>query len=920
MRDWREAVRTRIRELGFDPDAHSAFIEELAQHLEDRYAAALASGMTPADARAAALTELDGSQRLAAELRVRRLPPPLPLPVASRRSWLASVWQDVKYSARTLRRSPAFTVAAALTIALSTGPTIAALGVANWLFFRPVPGVHDPDRLGHVWFGRWSDGNTSFSPSRPSYAHIDEIRSALTTIDDLAGFQRSTSLNLSFDEGAPRVVEAQSVTANYFDVLGVRMAEGRGFRAEEDRNPGGATVVVLSAALARTLFPGGPAAGRTVRLNNQVFDVIGVAASGFEGTLTGDRPMLWFTGRTIPRLNHTPPERWALGSDSGPFYEFTIRLRPGATFEQADGELHTATARLVQAGRKETAKYETVGPTLYPGIGLDPFARTNMKPFARLLVAVPFVFVLLAAANLVNLFMFRGARRLHEAALRRSLGASAARLVQLHVVEALLVSIAGATLGLAIVAAAQGWLSGLILPGIGILEIAIDWRLFAATVTLAIGIGVLLGTAPARLATRRSLTASLAANARTSTGSGGRFRTGLAVAQLALSLTLLVGGLLFVQTMRNLNGVELGVTIDRVSAYGFSLHAQAYDATRTREFYRQLVERLRLTPGIDAVSASTGLPLQSNSYFRVLTPEVAALEGKSNREIFDLALRSLHNNVSPEYFRVFGMRFLSGRTFSDAEGYTPGVPPGVIISESLALQLFKTAQAAGRLVSFPGQGSVARHEAPVIGVVNDVLWRGPQQPAEYMVYRPFGDLSLNANLTVSSTLPAAEVTRLVREAAATLDSTVPPQFQRSMQQIFDRRVAQQLIFAWVLGILAALGFILAAIGIYGLVSQAVVERVREFGIRLAIGAQRGDVARLVLRQAIVISAIGVPVGLVIAGWSSQFLSAQLFGVTPLAGGIYALATAVLMLAVFVAIIRPTLRAVRVNPVDVMRVD
>jgi predicted permease len=922
MSEWSETVRAELRDRGIDPTIDPPFVEELAQHLEDRYQASLAAGLDPFAARAAALQELDGSERLAAEMALRRSTRPASAiaPGGPMTRPLAGLWQDAKYAARTLRRSPAFTIAAVVTVAISTGPTIAALGVANWLYFRPTPGVQAADRLGILWFGRWSENRASFSPSRVSYQHLEDMQRTLTTTEGVAGYQRSTSVNLSSDVNAPRVIEAQFVTANYFDLLGVRMAKGRGFRADEDREAGGSSVVVLSHGLARTLFADTDAVGRSIRINGHLLEIIGVAPPAFEGAVTGDRPVLWLPGRATPRITHSPPERWAYGADQGPFYEFLVRLRPGATFTRAQSEWELAARRLLETGQPATTKYQTVVPTVFPGVGLDPFARDSMKPFARLLVGVAVVLAALAAANLVNLFMFRGSRRLHEAALRRSLGASAARLAQLHVVEAVFVSGAGVLLGVALVAAGRGWLNGLVMPGIGLLEVAIDWRLVAVSAAMALLIGVLLGGIPARAAVRRGLTSALPSSQRTATTAGGRFRTGLAIAQLALSLTLLVGGLLFVETLRNLRGVNLGFNPTAISTFSFALRGQAYDAARTREFYRQLVERVGASPGVQAVSAATGLPMMSRSGFRVLPPDVAALEGKSSRELFDLGIRSLVTEVTPGYFRALEMRLVFGRTFTESEAYTAGMEPGVVISEALADRLFGTRNAVGRLVSFPGQGSLARHDAPVIGVVNDVRWNGPRDPADFMVYRPFGDLGPSSLLIVRSTLPRADVRRLVLTAVAGIDGQLPVQFDLTMDQIFSRRVAQQQIFAWVLGVLAALGFVLASVGIHGLVAQGVIERLREFGIRLAIGASRGDIVRLVIRQAAVIVAIGAPLGLLLSGLASRLIEAQLFGIAPLAPGVYAAAAGALGVAVFVALIGPVRRALAVDPVEAMRTE
>jgi putative ABC transport system permease protein len=288
--------------------------------------------------------------------------------------------------------------------------------------------------------------------------------------------------------------------------------------------------------------------------------------------------------------------------------------------------------------------------------------------------------------------------------------------------------------------------------------------------------------------------------------------------------------------------------------------------------------------------------------------------------LFDAGLRVLMNDVTADYFATLGMRFVAGRTFTESEAYTPGVEPAIIIGASLAERLFGTTQAVGRMVSFPGQGSLPQHDAPVVGVVNDVRWNDPRQPTAFLVYRPFGDLSVNHNLMVRSSRPEAETLRIVQAAAAEIDGNVPLMRNLTMTDFFNRRVAQQRIFAWVLGVLAALGFVLAGIGIYGLVSQTVVERLREFGIRLAIGATRGDIVRLVARQAAIIAGVGVPLGVLLAGYGATFVASQLFGVTPLAFGIYAAAVLALVVAVAVAVIPPARRALLVNPVEVMRID
>ncbi len=295
--------------------------------------------------------------------------------------------------------------------------------------------------------------------------------------------------------------------------------------------------------------------------------------------------------------------------------------------------------------------------------------------------------------------------------------------------------------------------------------------------------------------------------------------------------------------------------------------------------------------------------------------------GKPNREAFQAALRILTNDVTPGYFQTFGMRFVAGRTFTEAEAYTEGAEPAVIISASLAERLFGTTNAVGRPLTFPGQGSLPRHDAPIVGVVNDVKWGSPTGRDEFLVYRPVADSAgLGQILAVRSSATSAEVVRMVQLEASRLDPALPVSRDRTLTALLDERLTQQRLNAWALAVLAALAFLLAAIGIHGLVSQAVADRMREFGIRLAVGASRAQVVRLVLRGALLVIAIGAPLGLALAGAGSHLVESQLFGVRPLDAAIYVAAAFALAAVVIAASVGPAWRASRVDPVNVLRVE
>lgn len=926
MPDWKREVHARLAGAGLRPEREREVVEEFAQHLEDRYRDLIGRGVPEVDAIAETRRELDAARFdrdiARAVLDPPSAPPPPHVDGLPARQWVSGLWQDLRYAARALRRTPGFLIAAAATVALSTGPTIAAIGVANWLFFRPLPGVLAPERMAVVWFGTWSEEG-SFSPSRVSYAHLADMRARFTTIDAITG-HTSSSVNLALDTAAPRVAAGWFVMANFFDVLGVRFQEGRGFRPEEDWSPGGESVVVLSADLARSLFPGRPAVGRIVRVNGLAFQVVGVTSPSFRGSVLGRPADLWLPGLTSPRVHHFPPGSQAYGPERGPFSDFLVRLSPGATFDQADAELRAAARALGDRETPETVKYRTVQPTLFPEAGLDPFARRIGWSFTRLLLGIGALLVVLGAANLANLFVFRSVTRGQEAAVRRALGASGGQLVRLQLAESVLVSGIGALAGLGVAVAGKAWLDGAMVPGIGRFEIAIDWRLLAIAIAMAAGVGILLSAAPARIAARTTLTGDLSRTSRSATRSTGRLRTSLAVVQLALSLMLLVGALLFIQTLRNLRHVDLGIDPRGVSTFRFASRGQAYTPERTLQFYRDLLERLPHAPGVEAVAAANLVPVEGVTYgLRVLPPaEAASTIGKPNREAFQAALSVLSNEVTPAYFRAIGMQIIAGRTFTDAETYITGVEPGVVISASLAERLYGTTNAVGRLVTFPAQGGLPRHDAPVIGVVSDVRWGSPSRPIEHLIYLPFGGAATSVNqvLIVRSSRPAAEVTRLIEAHVSRLDPALPVARDQTMTAILDQQLAQQRVNAWALGVLAGLGFLLAAVGIHGLVAQIAGDRRREFGIRLALGATPWQIILLVLRTALFVIAIGAPLGLVLAGLGSQLVKSRLFGITPLDLAVYIVATLALAAVVVLASLGPARRASRVDPVNVLRVD
>lgn len=912
MSEWPSIVRDRLTLLNRDVAGDDARVDELAQHLEDRFNDERARGATIEAARAAAMAELDGHERFTAEIARRRARdrPARPMADATPSHWHTGLRHDVRDALRALRRSPGFAIAAVATVALTTGPTTAALGIANWLLLRSIPEVTGPHRMATVHFG--VPAENGYTVSRVSYQHIADLVTASPSVDAMAGWQ-SGSVSVATGGGdQARVVPAEFVSGNFFDVLGVRLVAGRAFHAGEDRRPGGESVTVLSFRLARSLYPAGAdPVGQSIRINGHLFTVIGVAPRAFPGTRIQGPVDLWLPGMTSMRVNHWPADRWAYPPDRGPFYQYLARLAPGATFDQAAGELRAAALALSQTSA-EARKFATVQPMLHAIIGVDPLVAPRIRSFVRALIGTGVLLVLLGAANLANLFVFRALRRNHETAVRRALGASALRLVRLQLAETLIVAIMGGLTGVAMVLGAQAVLGTVTASAVGSLEVPLDWRLLAMAFGVSVAVGLLMGFAPARLAMRASVSHVLGQGGRSSSRVGARMRTGFAVTQLALSLTLFVGALLLVATLRNIRGTDAGFDARGVTYATFEFRLQAYSADRTAQFLRDLAERLRREHPQDVIALADAAPMAGGGVGQPVGVPGAARESLA---------RANTVHVSPTFFAALGIDIVAGRTFTEEESRQVGTEPGVLVSETLARQLYGTTAVVGRPVMFGATASAPQHDVPIIGVTGDVRWSNLEVAAPPMLFGPGAAIrGPNTYLVVRSSETSDRVDRRVRAAAMTMDPALPVMPGTTLESRIAVRLGERRLFAIVSTALALLGFALAAVGIHGLISQTVVERTREFGIRLAIGATRTQIVGLVLRSALVVIAAGMPLGLLLAFFSSRLIENRLYGVTPGDLAPYAAGVGALLAIAIAASVAPARRASRANPVEVLRAE
>ena len=872
MPEWRVEVLRRLARARLRPEREAAIADEVAQHLDDRYRALIAAGYTAEAAERASWRELDESDMLGQRLAGIDVAPPslAHLETAPSGHVLRSLRQDLRYALRSLLNQPLLATTVVVTLALSLGPTTAVLGVANALFVRPVPGIADQHRLLNVAFG--SAREQGYSPWFISYANAADITRDATTVTAMAGHQ-PVDAAIAADGAAPRRERGAAVSVNYFGLLGVRPVAGRDFVPDDDGQPGGAPVVLVSERVARTLFESsGTALGRSVVVNGTAFTVIGIMPEEFAGTDINNRASFWVTGMAYARATNLPTARWRYGTDRGPFYLFVVRMAPGATVAQTTAELLSRTRAIADRDLEQGNPFRTVGPILQPGFAAPASLRPVATRAMSLIGTVAGLLVLLGVANVANLLIFRGVATRRDVAIRKALGASAGRLVQLRLIESLLLAFAGASAGIAIAVGLNRALSGLQITGVGLLDVALDWRTLLAASAVAVVVGVGCGLAPAVLAVRQSVTGAIGRGVRHGGVSANRVRHALASVQVALSLTLLVGALLFLVTLQRLHAVDLGFDPADVVTVNLSLRGYGYTDARSLEYERQIADALGQRPGMTSIAIAYSPPLIGGSFYdRVYLPDQ---DPKQAREV-------PINGVSAGYFTTLGLPLLHGRAFTTDEAFNAAGtdPMPVVLSATLARDLFGSTDAVDRELRLPG------FQAPpttlrVIGVTRESHFGGIDSPPDAVLYEPLARFPLKSNVYVigRSALGQAPTSRMIADVAKSLDPAIALAPERTMGGIIDMRLAQQRLFAWTLGALGTIGFVLAAVGLHGLVAQTVTERRRELGIRVAIGADRWRIMRLVLRQAAVVVSVGLAAGLTMAWFAGRYVESRLYGV------------------------------------------
>jgi predicted permease len=890
----------RIRSLFRPADADAELQRELDVHLDQLTKEYVEAGMSEHDAALAARRDFGSVAWTKEQCRDMR-----------QVSLVDDLVKDLAYASRLLLRSPGFTLTAVLSLALGIGANTAIFSFVYAFLLRPLPFDH-PERLVAL-FERNVVGTEALMSVAPG--NFLDWQASSTTFEHMSAVgMRTFTLSGDAPGSDPQRIMVCVCSGNLFATLAVNPAAGRTFRAEDDRW-GAARTAVISYSLWQRQFLGSPDfAGKMIRLNEQPYEVVGVMPASF---MFPSRDVdAW-----IPVLTLLPPAvqvRHDLHS-----WRVIGRMRAGVSREQAHSEIDAIAARYKNAHPNESTGK---GATLLPLH--DTLVVQARTPLVVLLGAVTCV-LLIACVNIANLLLTRGTARAREIGIRAALGAGRGRIVRQLMTESVLLALAGGAAG----AALAFWIAKVLVtraPGVDAIlpsgAVPIDGVVFAFTFVIAIGTGIAVGLVPALRGSRAEVTTDLkdATRSATSGRPQSRFRDVLVAVEVALSLVLLVAAGLLFHSFSRLYRVQPGLRVDHVMTMSTALPPGRYpDAAKRSSFLSELADRVRAVPGVSSAALTTCTPLQGpcNILFYYV-------EGRPY--VPGNFLTAHEWSVDPQYFSAAGIQLLRGRTFTreDGVGWDARHPRlgAIVISEALAKHVFGGEDPIGKRIFFDyevqrerNDGSpVPRYE--IVGVVGDVLptLDGRMEPT---FYRPLYDVAPGgASILVHTAVEPQSITASVRSEIRKMDAGLGAYQVRTMDEVVERSTSDRRFTMLLFISFAALAVLLAAIGLYGVVSYAVSQRTTEIGIRMALGATTADVNRLIVMQGLKPALVGIALGLVGAGFASQVLRTLLFGITPVDPLTFAIVPPALLAVACLACYVPATRAAHLNPTIALRAD
>ena len=838
-------ITERIRALLFHSRDERELEEELRTHMAMEAEYLRRMGVSEEGARRASAIALGGVERVKDDVRDAR---------GTR--VLHDVWRDVAFAVRTLAASPGFTLVTLATLAIGIGGTTAVFSAVDAVLLQPLP-YAEPGQLVRLYQhgDDEPDGRGVVTP-----VHFVEIRRRMTA------FAATAALNLYSESGADigsgdRVQRIRTIptTVDYFDVLHVHPEMGRGFTPDEEI---GADVAVISHELWRERLGGDRnAIGHTLTMSGRPVTIIGIMPEGFRDPLVG-------------RVDALEPLdlRPALDPSNADNHYLTVlaRLRPGITIERAQAELDAVNAAIAQ-------KYPDASHMRASIYSLkEDIVGTSTRALTLMLGAVLLVLVLVCV-NVANLMLVRGSDRAHELAIRVALGAERWRLIRQMLIESLTLAIVGAVAGLVVARLAM---SAIVALGAGTIprltSLRLEPRLLAFSFVVATISAVGFGLAPAIRASRTQPTDALRDQSRGSTGGGRslRLREWLVVSQVALAFMLLVGAGLLISSLDRLQHVDLGIKTANVLTFDLHLPDARYDSTARGNTYERVARTLEALPGVRAAGGVSKLPATGQFNTWGARPLSGPLAGDQKHSVSDE-----NRVVSGDYFRAVGIPIVRGRAFDGRD--VPGAPPAMIITQSLADKLFPGVDPIGQSLTTGGRNGT------VVGIAGETAVTNEGTPGMF-VYHPHRQFAGDRNWALTQVValkgPAAlngAILRSVRSAISSIDPLLVVYHPTTLDEAVGRGAAQRVFTLRILGAFAVVALILAALGLFGVLSYGVRLRGREFGIRMALGAQRSSIRVMVLRQGLIVSGLGIAIGVAFAAGLSRFMRAMLFEVSPL---------------------------------------
>jgi putative ABC transport system permease protein len=889
--NWRKEIDARLAAIGVPPTRRVDILAEVEQHLADAHRTSLSSEETDRLIRGVARVE-------------RRVTLEPPVLGKRRQTVMATIWQDLKYAARSLRLNPGYTVIVIATLTLGIGANAAIFSVADAVMLRP---YSYPDMERIVALSETTRGGQQMSVAWPTFQDWAAQNQSFESL----GIYRSTAVNLTGGDQAERL-NGVIASSTLFGAMGIQPVAGRVFGTAEDQ-PGAPRVAVISERLWRSRFNADPAlVGRSIVLNNEPHVVIGVMPPGmrFPSRLTDVWLPLGPVIPTFPASRGSHPGLYAIG-----------RLKSGVSFDRAVADMDTV-ARRIEASHPLTNKDVAVRMIPY----YEQIVRDIRPTLYVLLGAVGFV-LLIGCANLANLMLARAERRQREIAVRSALGAERWRIVQQLLTESLLLAVTGGALGILLAT----WIVKLFvasrpvtIPRIDM--VGVDGRVIAFAAALSILTGIVFGLVPALRASSPDLLSALKQAGRSgSTSPSRRFRSALVVAEVALALVLLVGAGLMIRSFARLMAIDPGFDPNGVVTMRLTLPAAKYrDLDRWAAFHEDLVRRVAGIPGATAAGINSAIPLEGGG-----SESGVIVEGRPLPTANMPDTMTLFQTSSPGYLRAMGIPLVRGRYFTDQD--RKGAAPVVIVDDSLVRTLFANEDPIGKRIAFEFRGTQA---APmifwreIVGVVGHVRHYGiASEPPFVQLYTPFAQMPIyfedrrpTMALIVRTSLAPEALTAAIRRELGAIDRDIPVYGMQTMKTYLANNTEQPRLSVMLLGGLGGLALLLAIIGIYGVVSYSVTQRTQEIGVRMALGATRADVMKMVVGQAGILIAAGVVIGAGASLGLGSVMRNMLFQISGRDPVTLALIAALLVLVGLVASIVPARRATRVDPLVALRTD